>query len=200
MQHNLATQDPADRQEQARLLREGDEAFFEAVIQEVRKIAYVLARRSYHSLERADMTSAALKRIWEKRDSYAPERGSLRQWMFAVARSAATDLLRSGQHAAGQLMSAADCDGVAWDRPEEHPQPSEMGQQLETILDAMSPLDRQIILEYHRTGGEGAWAADLAPTIGVAAGTIRVKRRRIEERVRQNFARRGYEVERARSG
>jgi DNA-directed RNA polymerase specialized sigma24 family protein len=141
------------------------------------------------------MTSAALKRIWEKRHTYAPERGSLRQWMFVVARSAATDMLRSGQHAGRQLMPGPGYDNLTWERPGECSTPSEKGQHLETILNSLSPLDRQIILEYHRTNGEGAWAADLAPAIGIPAGTIRVKRQRIHERIRQGFARRGFEVE-----
>lgn len=47
-----------------------------------------------------DVTATAFERAYRKRSRYRPERGSLRAWLFGIARNAALDeLRRRGRHA-----------------------------------------------------------------------------------------------------
>ena len=195
MQHDLSTRDAAGRKEQAGLLLKGDEALWNAVIGEVRKIVYAFERaRKFPGLERADMSSATLERVFKQKARYDPERGSLRQWIWMMAESAAKDLLKSAQHRSRQLETPFGYEALACERPAERAQPSAEELHLAEILDGLPIVDRQIVLEYHRTDGAGKWAAELAPEIGLLPGTIRVKLRRLHEQIRQEFQRRGYPV------
>lgn len=189
--HDLTTGDVAARREQARLLQQKDNMFWEAVIQEVRKIVYAL--RNYYNLERSEMTSATLEHLWEKRNSYKPEEGSLRQWIIAMAQNLAKDILKSKRHKSKLLQAQHGYEGLALERREEPSAPCPKARQLDEILAALPPYDREIILEHARTDGAGQWAVELGEKLGIRAGTIRVKRLRIKERIKRAFQDRGYE-------
>jgi RNA polymerase sigma factor (sigma-70 family) len=189
--HDLSTEDLALRQEQADLLLKKDDTFWDAVIQEVRKIVYAL--RNYYNLERAEMTSATLEHIWEKRACYKPAEGSLRQWIIAMARNLAKDMLKSNRHKSRLLQTHCDYDTLAPQRREEPAAPCEKIEYLDEILAGLPASFLEIILEHSRTDGAGAWAADLEEKLGIRAGTIRVKRLRTHERIKRAFLDRGYE-------
>jgi RNA polymerase sigma factor (sigma-70 family) len=188
--HDLSTGDVVARREQARLLQEKDNSFWDTVIQEVRKIVYAL--RNYYNLERAEMTSATLEHLWEKRDAYKPEEGSLRQWIVAMAQNLAKDMLKSKRHKSRLLQAQYGYEGLCLARREEPPAPCAKARDLDEILAALPPYDREIILEHSRTDGAGQWAVELGERLGIRAGTIRVKRLRIKERIKRAFQDRGY--------
>jgi RNA polymerase sigma-70 factor (ECF subfamily) len=188
--HDLATADLAARQEQASLLQQKDGAFWETVIQEVQRVAYAL--RNYYNLERAELTSAILEHVWEKRGCYQPAKGSLRQWVIALAQNLAKDMLKSRRHKSLLLQARSGYDGLAAEHRAEPAYPRDEEQHLDEILAGLSPHDREIILEHSRTDGAGRWAADLAERLGIQASTIRVKRVRAHERIKQAFRERGY--------
>jgi len=193
--HDLSTGDIAARREHARLLQQKDDTFWDAVIQEVKKIVYAL--RNYYNLERAEMTSATLEHLWEKRGSYKPEEGSLRQWMVAMAQNLAKDMLKSKRHKSRLLQAKYGYEGLMHERRDEPAETCAKAKQLDEILAALPPYDREIILEHSRTDGAGQWAVELGERLGIRAGTIRVKRLRIKERIKRAFQDGGYEPARA---
>jgi hypothetical protein len=52
--------------------------------------------------------------------------------------------------------------------------------------------ERRIIGAYASADGTEAWAANLANELGISSGLIRVKRLRIEKKIRREMQRRGH--------
>jgi RNA polymerase sigma factor (sigma-70 family) len=138
------------------------------------------------------MTSATLEHLWEKHRGYQPEKGSLRQWIVTMAQNLAKDMLKSRRHKSRLLQAQSGYDGLAAERREGTPYPREEERHLDEILAGLPAQDREIILEHSRTDGAGRWAAELAERLGIRASTIRVKRGRAHERIKQAFRARGF--------
>src|SRR5262249_8729773 len=88
---------PEEPQQLALRLKQGDEAALAAVLRTLGgKVAGGVKKR--HPLLGAEALEAVLAvaslRLWQSRDQYRPERGSLAAWFFVIADNAARDLLR----------------------------------------------------------------------------------------------------------
>jgi len=171
----------------ARLVR-GDVDALTAVIRTVGpRIGAGLTRR--HPFLRAedieDVLSIASQRLWESRAQYDPARGSLTAWFFIIADNAAKDLVkkearRLEQSAEISHLRAPDADLAAVPAAE-----GSAEQSLHAILLGLPQVDHRIIWAYAEAGGAGAWAADLSRELGMRPGTIRVRCRRIKERIKK---------------
>jgi RNA polymerase sigma-70 factor (ECF subfamily) len=169
-------------------LRNGEVQALEGVIRTLGpRIAAGLSRRhpSLRTEDIEDVLSVASHRLWESREQYEPSRGSLAAWFFIIADNVACDLVRKE---ARRLERPAKVDHLAapvaprpWEASEGDPAEPE----LHEILGDLLPVDRRIISAYAHAGGAGAWAADLSRELGMRAGTIRVRCRRIKERLRK---------------
>ncbi|WP_423823119.1 sigma-70 family RNA polymerase sigma factor [Salinisphaera sp. SPP-AMP-43] len=91
----------ADRQQLAAWLQavaNGDESAFQKLYAATSPQLYALLLRMLRSPERAqDALQDAYVRIWQKADTYSPERGAPLTWLLSIARYRALDLLRRRQ-------------------------------------------------------------------------------------------------------
>jgi RNA polymerase sigma factor (sigma-70 family) len=135
-----------------------------------------------------DVLSAASHRVWQSRRQYDPTRGSLGAWFFIIADNLARDLLRRQARQPRPCALAARLAAIeVVDPAEPLDEPSCRKQMLDEILQTLPALDRWIITGFAEAGGEGPWAAELARDLGMRAGTIRVRCRRIKARLRKQL-------------
>ncbi|WP_370248583.1 sigma-70 family RNA polymerase sigma factor [Nocardioides sp.] len=119
----------------------------------------------------ADLVQEVFLRAWRAADSFDARRGSLRTWLFGIARNALVDHARR-QAARPRLVpvaedpepDAATADGVA---PEEQVMDAWV---LEEALARLSPEHRRAVVEVHLRDRAPAEAAAL---LGVPVGTVR---------------------------
>ena len=112
-----------------------------------------------------DVVAAAYERAYKKRGSFDPRRGSMRAWLFGIARNAALDELRRRKRTVslvaepGELSSDDDPDAIA------------RRATVRAALSELEPRDREVIaLKYHG----GLSHAEVAKLLGVSesnAGT-----------------------------
>jgi RNA polymerase sigma factor (sigma-70 family) len=192
---DLFTRDPAVGRVQANLLLAGDESFWEDVMRLVHRIA-VRLRVRFWSLEVDELVGAVLVKLFESRHLYRPEEGPLGGWVYMVAWSVAADLVKSNPHKSQRLQAQPLDETMAGESmgDEAAAEQSAVERDLEFVLSNLPAEHLQIILEYFRTDGEGPWAVDLAEQIGLRAGTIRVMRNRILEKIKREVRKRGYDV------
>jgi RNA polymerase sigma factor (sigma-70 family) len=153
------------------------------------KIAAGLTRR--HPRLRAedieDVLSIASHRLWASRAQYHPAKGSLAAWFFIIADNAAKDLVKKEarrREQPGDFAQFADWSSV---EPPESAASDAATTALSDLLVKLPPVDRCIISAYAAGGGAGAWAADLSRELGMRPGAIRVRCRRIKERLRKKL-------------
>jgi RNA polymerase sigma-70 factor (ECF subfamily) len=134
-----------------------------------------------------DVMSIALYRLWIYRQQYQVKRSSLKTWLFLLARSAALDLLRKsgrerqrlGRENSGSMTEAP----TIVSRPIQETE--RLRQVLQTSLESLGDTDRRIILAYALKQGQEPWATELAEELHIPAGTIRVRRARLFEKIRE---------------
>jgi RNA polymerase sigma factor (sigma-70 family) len=151
------------------------------------KIAAGLMRRHPHLSPEdiEDILSVASQRLWESRTQYDATRGSLAAWFFIIADNAAKDLVKKE---ARRLERPADLEQFAMPASaaaEEPASDSEAQLGLHAILSALPAVDHCIIRAFAEAGGTGPWAADLSRELGIRPGTLRVRCRRIKERIKK---------------
>jgi RNA polymerase sigma-70 factor (ECF subfamily) len=172
-------------------LQQGDVAALETILQTLGpKVAAGLQKRhaALGAEDIEDVLSMSSHRLWQSRAQYDPKKGSLAAWFFIIADNLARDLLRK-ESQRRRLLHCVEylADKEIEDRSREPDAPDPHKQKLDEILNALGPLDRCIIAGFARAGGEGPWAANLAEELGLRAGTIRVRCRRIKAKIRQEL-------------
>jgi RNA polymerase sigma-70 factor, ECF subfamily len=177
---------PEDPLQLALRLRQGDEAALAAVLRTLGpKVAGGLKKRhpALAAEDVEDVLSVASLRLWQSRAQYRPEKGSLAAWFFIIADNVARDLLRKE---ARRPETPADVDQLpAADRRDREGPAFPPG--LSDLLLRLPDVDHRILSTYAQAGGDGPWAADLAEELGLRAGTIRVRCRRIKEKLRKEM-------------
>lgn len=126
-------------------------------------------------------------RVWQKAESYDPERGAPMTWLLSIARYRALDLIRqrSGPETAadGPMESVAlyELAGSLHD-PESDAGTLESLQNLQNCLEALSEEQRKsILMAYY----EGYSHSELAEFLGAPLGTVKSWVRRGLQRLRQ---------------
>jgi RNA polymerase sigma-70 factor (ECF subfamily) len=116
-----------------------------------------------------DVTALAFERAYRKRNRYNADRGSERQWLFAIARNAALDELRRRKRTASLVVDPEDFS--ATEAFEGSPEDSERRATVRVALDSLDPRDRELVaLKFHA----GLSNAEIAGVLGISesnAGT-----------------------------
>ena len=149
----------------------------------------------HHDFE--DILAEALYQLWKDRHKFDASRGSLHNWFLVLAKSKAEDIRKSKRFKARDLECSADVArfAVSSDDGEEEPDTTPLGAEQQDLLDILRDLpddERRIIGAYADADGTEAWAANLAIQLGISSGLIRVKRLRIEKKIRREMQKRGH--------
>jgi RNA polymerase sigma factor (sigma-70 family) len=147
-----------------------------------------------------DVVSQAWLRLWTYRHRYDPERASLYTWFYLIARYQALDAIR-GRAPQSQLylsdLSSSQRNRLTVDETDRASMttPSPRAPELVAIDGLLAKLgnqDQQILLAFAGKEGNEAWATDLAGEWAVPASTIRSKKRRAMQRLRDGLFNQGF--------
>ncbi|WP_284248564.1 RNA polymerase sigma factor [Litorihabitans aurantiacus] len=106
-------------------------------------------------------------RAWRARDSFDAGRGSLRTWLFAIARNVITDSYRRGARVPVPVADEAVPEVVA-------PGPHDPVEQLAMLqaLATLTPEHRRVVVAIHVVGTS---YGDLSQELGVPVATLRTR-------------------------
>jgi RNA polymerase sigma-70 factor, ECF subfamily len=129
-----------------------------------------LYRMAYRALNDGGLAEEAVQetflRAWRAAERYDPKRGSLRTWMFAIARNVTIDLARARSARPERTGPEVECTQGAQDTAEE----SLRSWEIEEALRQIGPHHRHAIVEtYYRDRP----CAEVAAEAGVPVGTMR---------------------------
>jgi RNA polymerase sigma-70 factor (ECF subfamily) len=153
-----------------------------------------------------EVVSDAVRKFWKARGSYDDRKGSIRAFLYVIAKNRALDVLRLGWQKARQLEVSVEKEFLEnacveechlGSVPEEE-LPSEARAKLEAAVRetlAELPDAQRRILEEDAMAEGDIDAAELGRRLGgLPAGTIRVYRMRAREAFRKGMKKRGYEL------
>src|SRR3954469_25949823 len=84
----------------------GDVRAFDVLVARHRTAATAIARRACGADLADEVAQAAFVSLWQHRDKYRPERGSVRSWLLAIVRNRGIGLMRSRASRAGLVVCA----------------------------------------------------------------------------------------------
>lgn len=134
---------------------------------------YVLRQTHGDRQAAEDIVQETLLRAWTHPAALDPAKGSVRAWLFAVARNLVIDAARA--RAARPREVAAERLGEEWaasvpDPGEDAFERSLNALEVAEVLEKLSPEHRSVLVEtYYR----GATVAEAAKTLGVPPGTVK---------------------------
>jgi RNA polymerase sigma-70 factor, ECF subfamily len=140
-----------------------------------------------------DVLNAAVTNIWQTRLLFDPSQGTLRSWLFVIARNCALNLLATRRP-----------DTVSLDRlgtlPPDLRHPSADADRLRLALDVQSclsemPEQLRAVLGADLAAGGTASTTELAARLGTSTGAIHVARSRGRVLLRKKLGRLGYDIE-----
>jgi RNA polymerase sigma-70 factor (ECF subfamily) len=141
------------------------------------------ARRTCGADLADDVAQAAFISLWQHRDSYFPERGSVRRWLLAIVRNRGIDLMRSRASRRrvsvtadphGWMLAAADESEVA-EPPHAEIVRAESEQNVHRLLTELPPAQRTVIeLAYIEGMSQQQIASNLSIPLGTVKGRLRL--------------------------
>jgi len=153
-----------------------------------------------------EVVSDAARKFWEARGSYDDRKGSIRAFLYMIAKNRALDVLRLGWQKARQLEMSVEkeflenacvdtrCPGSVIEDSEPSGANAERDKAVRETLAEMPDVQRRI-LEEDAMAEEDVDAAELGRRLGgIPSGTIRVYRMRAKEAFHKGMKRRGYEL------
>ncbi len=165
-----------------------DQAAFRALYDAVSPHLFGLLVRI---LKRRDWAEEALQdcflKIWQKADTYAPEKGAPLTWLMTVARYRALDLLRMKRPEVempeeGEGSSMAFADDSSGMNPESEAVASEGIGRLSLCMDGLQEEQRRcVMLAYY----EGYTHQELTEVVGAPLGTVKSWVRRGLQKLRE---------------
>lgn len=171
---------------------EGDQKAFQQLYAATSSQLYALLLRILRNPERAqDALQDAYVRVWQKADTYAPERGAPLTWLLSIARYRALDVLRRKRPEVAMpeepdMMATLLEDEQALSPLEEN----ENQQSLDAVrqcLGTLAPQQRDsVLLAYY----EGLTHQELSDRLGAPLGTVKSWIRRGLIRLRECLAER----------
>jgi RNA polymerase sigma-70 factor, ECF subfamily len=160
-------------------IAEGDRAALSQLYDRYARILYAIAWKSLNSVEDCEeVVLEVFAQVWKIADRFDPDKGSIEQWIFTLARSRIIDRLRKIQRlnkvnaaiAAGKEieLSTTSVD------PIEAVEIVEQRQQVLTALDQI-PLEQRRVIElaYY----QGLTHAQIAACTGLSLGTVKTRLR-----------------------
>ena len=152
---------------------------------------YVLRQTHGDRQAAEDIVQETLLRAWTHPDSLDPDRGSVRAWLFAVARNLVIDSVRARQarpREIGEERLGEDWVGSVPDPAGDAYEQTVDALQMAEALGALSEEHRSVLIEtYYR----GASVAEAAKVLGVPPGTVKSRTYYALRALRSAFAERG---------
>ena len=165
-----------------RLLRGRDETGAAALLQHYGPLMrYIIAPILPGEHDREDCLSEAAMRVWEKIDTYDPERGRWTAWLTAVTRSVALNRARGGRNEDVPLSEHMPAPGPT---PEEHVLQQERWDSLRRALMALAARDRLLFYRkyYYRQS-----TAQIAAELGLTQRAVEGRLYRIKNTLREKL-------------
>jgi RNA polymerase sigma-70 factor (ECF subfamily) len=138
-----------------------------------------------------DIVQETLLRAWTHPEALDPDRGSVRAWLFAVARNLIIDSARAKQarpREVGEERLGEDWAGSVPDPGDDAYEQTLNALQMAEALGALSEEHRSVLVEtYYR----GASVAEAAKVLGVPPGTVKSRTYYALRALRSAFAERG---------
>ena len=113
-----------------------------------------------------EVVQEVFTRLWRHAERYDPSRGSVRTWLYQIARHAIIDLRRRAAVRpvlAAEGMEAEDPEGLSIER-------AMLGWQVAAALERLSPDHRQVIRLVHV---QGLSVREIAERCGLPEGTVK---------------------------
>lgn len=182
--------DPNDIGQWLAATAEGDERAFRRLYESASPQIYALLLRMLRSEERAqDALQDTFVKVWQKAETYSPERGAPLTWLLSVARYRALDLLRRQRPESAMpedpdmeatLLVDADAPGPAGE--------NETIEGLTAVRNCLGTLQGEqrdsVLLAYY----EGLTHHELSERLGAPLGTVKSWVRRGLTRLRECLA------------
>lgn len=181
------TESLSDEDLLARVL-DGDPRAFEAVYDRHSRVAFSLALRLLGDRQAAeDLVQDAFLSVWRGADRYAPQRGSVRNWILSIVHHRGIDRLRTG--AAGirrdqALRSEFIAAGAGFDQPMDRAVDTAMAGALRKGLHDL-PAEQAEALRLAYFGG--FTHHEIAEMLGLPLGTVKGRLRLGLERLRTDM-------------
>jgi RNA polymerase sigma-70 factor (ECF subfamily) len=143
-----------------------------------------------------DLVQETFAKLWRGAASFDPERGTETTFVFTVARRAAVDQWRRGRRAADDrpldhLPEAASAVTSGPDAPESHVESVVTGWAVLDALDALSPVQREVIdLAYYGQLSQ----REIADRLGIPLGTVKTRTFSALKALRTEMSTRGVTV------
>ena len=174
--------------------RQGDQAAFEQLVRLYEKRVFALTLRMCRNPEdAAEAAQEAFLSAWQGLAFFRGE-SSFATWLYRLASNACVDLLRREgrrQSAAGPSLNDEEVQLEVPDTapsPQEQAERSELRQQIEAGLQALTPDHRQVLLlrEMHQLSYD-----EIAQTLDVDVGTVKSRINRGRKQLRNFLLRSG---------
>ena len=150
-----------------------DEAAFEELYARYARPVYAVVRRLVGDHARSeDVAQQAFTNVWRAAAGYRRERGPATGWLFAIARNAAFDALRSREAPSRWEVPDQPDDGPG---PDQRAAAAEEAFRVHAAVDGLSDREREVIeLAYF----DGLSQSEVAARLGAPLGTVKTRTRR----------------------
>jgi RNA polymerase sigma-70 factor (ECF subfamily) len=159
-----------------------DEAAFDELYRRYARAMHGVVRRLVGDHTRSeDVVQEAFTKAWRAAAGYRRERGPATGWLFAIARNAAIDALRSrGAASYSEVPDIAD-DGAG---PDERTLAAEQTFRVHAAVDGLPDQEREVIeLAYF----DGLSQSEVAARLGAPLGTVKTRTRRALARLAEGL-------------
>jgi RNA polymerase sigma-70 factor, ECF subfamily len=175
--------DPLHDEQLMGLVKDGDMRAFDELVGRHYAAVISLARHTCGEDLADDVAQAAFLSLWQHRQTYYPERGSVRGWLLAIVRNRGIDLMRSRASRRrlsvladphGWMLKAADEAEVA-EPPHAEIVRAESEANVHRLLTALPPAQRTVIeLAYMEGMSQQQIASNLSIPLGTVKGRLRL--------------------------
>jgi RNA polymerase sigma-70 factor (ECF subfamily) len=150
-----------------------DEAAFDELYRRYGRAAYGVVNRLIGDRAHSeDVVQQAFINVWRAAAGYRRERGPATGWLFAIARNAAFDALRSREAPSRWELPDQPDDGPG---PDERAAAAEQAFRVHAAVDELPDHEREVIeLAYY----DGLSQSEVAARLGAPLGTVKTRTRR----------------------
>jgi RNA polymerase sigma-70 factor, ECF subfamily len=149
----------------------GDRAAFDALYRRYVRSVFGLAVRRLGDRGRAeDAVQETFAAVWRSARSYRPDRGPAAPWLYAVARNAITDRLRTRTEIPGELPDRPSGEAG----PPERAESSDVAWRVHRALEELPEHEREVVeLAYW----SGYSQSEVASYLNIPLGTVKTRTR-----------------------